>query len=169
DLLKAQQQLDDRRSQLDKKFQDNPSSPDYAAQTRALDDARTQDYQRVLGTNVFDALQKSQDIGYSKMKKYENIWGLDDSKIDYVHGTIKYYEKSVQDYQAQAKALESQGQSVDWDAAKKTLQQFAQQTQQSLQTYLGADNYNKMESNGMFQFNQSPEQLPDRIQSPAST
>lgn len=163
DLLKAQQQIDDRRSALDKQFQDNPSSPDYAAQLKALDDARTQEYQRVLGTNVFDALQKSQDIGYSKMKKYENIWGLDDGKIDYVYGTLKYYEKSVQDYQAQAKALESQGQSVDWDAAKKNLQQFAQQTQQSLQTYLGADSFNKMERNGVFQFNQSPQQ-PDRLQ-----
>jgi hypothetical protein len=154
DLLKAQQQLDERRSELDKQFQDNPSSPDYAAQVKALDDARAQEYQRVLGTNVFDTLQKSQDIGYSKMKKYENIWGLDDSKIDYVYGTIKYYEKSVQDYQAQAAALASQGQSVDWDAAKKNLQQFAQQTQQTLQNYLGPDSFDKMQRNGVFQFNQ---------------
>jgi hypothetical protein len=73
-----------------------------------------------------------------------------------VYGTIKYYEKSVQDYQAQARALESQGQSVDWDAAKKNLQQFAQQTQQSLQTYLGPDSFDKMQRNGVFQFNQSP-------------
>jgi hypothetical protein len=158
DLLKSQQQLDDRRSALDKQFQDNPSSPDYAAQLKALDDARSQDYQRILGTNAFDTLQKSQDIGYSKMKKYEGIWGLDDSKIDYVYGTIKYYEKSVQDYQAQAKTLESQGQTVDWDTAHKNLQQFAQQTQQSLQTYLGADSFNKMERNGVFQFDQVPQQ-----------
>ena len=154
DLLKAQQQLDERRSELDKQFQDNPSSPDYAAQVKALDDARAQEYQRVLGTNVFDTLQKSQDIGYSKMKKYENIWGLDDSKIDYVYGTIKYYEKSVQDYQTQAAALASQGQSVDWDAAKKNLQQFSQQTQQALQGYLGPDSFSKMQRNGVFQFNQ---------------
>jgi hypothetical protein len=153
DLLQAQQQFNDRRSDLDKQFQDNPSSPDYAAQLKALDDARDQEYQRVLGTNVFDTLQKEQDIGYSKMKKYENLWGLDDNKIDYVYGTIRYYEKSVQDYQAQARALESQGQSVDWDAAKKNLQQFAQQTQQTLQSYLGPDSFTKMQRNGVFQFN----------------
>jgi hypothetical protein len=152
DLLKAQQQFNERRSDLDKQFQENPSSPDYAVQLKALDDARDQEYQRVLGTNIFDTFQKEQDIGYSKMKKYENIWGLDDNKIDYVYGTIRYYEKSVRDYQAQAKALESQGQSVDWDAAKKNLQQFAQQTQQTLQSYLGADSFNKMQRNGVFQF-----------------
>jgi hypothetical protein len=155
ELLKAQQQLDTRRSELDQQFQDNPTSPDYAAQLKALDDARQQDYQRVLGTNVFDALQKEQDNGYSRMKKYESIWGLDDGKIDYVYGTIKYYEKSVQDYQVQARTLESQGQSVDWDAAKKNLQQFAQQIQQALQSYLGPDSFNKMQRNGVFQFNPS--------------
>jgi hypothetical protein len=158
ELLDAQQQLDTRRLELDKQFQENPSSPDYAAQLKALDDARQQEYQRVLGTNVFDALQKEQDTGYSRMKKYENIWGLDDNKIDYVYGTIKYYEKSVQDYQAQARSLESHGQSVDWDAAKKNLQQFAQETQESLQSYLGPDSFNKMQRNGVFQFNQSPQQ-----------
>jgi hypothetical protein len=157
DLLKSQQELDQRRSELDKKFQDNPSSPDYATQLKALDAARDQEYQRVLGTNVFDALQKEQDIGYSTMKKYENIWGLDDNKIDYAYGAIKYYEKSVEDYQSQARALEAQGQSVDWDAVNKNLQQFAQQTQQALQNYLGQDSFSKMQRNGVFQFNQSPQ------------
>lgn len=154
DLLKAQQDLNQRRSELDKQFQDNPSSPDYVAKIKALDEARDQEYQSVLGTNVFDSLQKEQDIGYSKMKKCESIWGLDDSKIDYVYGSIKYYEKSVQDYQAQARALEAQGQNVDWDAVNKNLQQFATQTQQSLQNYLGQDTFNKMQRNAVFQFNQ---------------
>jgi hypothetical protein len=152
DLLKAQEQVNERRSQIDKQFQDDPTSADYAAQIKSLDDARDQEYQRVLGTNVFDTLQKEQDIGYSKMKKYENIWGLDDTKIDSVYGTIKYYEKSVQDYQDQARALQVQGQNVDWDAVNKNLQQFAQQTQQALQDYLGQDSFNKMQRNGVFQF-----------------
>src|SRR5262249_47300205 len=125
DLLKAQQQFNERRSAIDKQFQDDPSSADYTAQIKALDESRDQEYQRVLGTNVFDALQKEQDIGYSKMKKCENVWGLDDNKIDYVYGAIRYYEKSVQDYQAQAHTLEAEGQNVDWDAANKNLQQFA--------------------------------------------
>src|SRR6185436_17638267 len=111
--------------------------------------ARDQEYQRALGTNVFDALQKDQDIGYSRMKKYENIWGLDDHKIDYVYGTLKYYEKSVQDYRARARALEAQGQSVDWDAVNKNLQQFTEQTQQALQNHVGQDSFDKMQRNGV--------------------
>jgi len=156
ELLKAQQQWNDARSGLDKQFQDDPSSADYAEQIKALDEARDQEYQRVLGTNVFDTLQKAQDDGYSKMKKYENIWGLDDNKIDNVYGSIKYYEKSVQDYQDQASALEAQGQSVDWDAVNKNLQQFKEQTQQALQNSLGQDCFNKMQRNGVFQFDEVP-------------
>jgi hypothetical protein len=154
DLLKAQDEMNKRRSELDKQFQDNPTSTAYAEQIKALDAARDEEYQRVLGTNVFDNLQKEQDIGYSRMKKCENIWGLDDNKIDYVYSSIKYYEKSVEDYQAQARALEAKGQSVDWDGVNKNLQQFAKQTQQALQNYLGQDSFSKMQRNGIFQFGQ---------------
>ena len=153
ELMKVQQQLNESRSKLDQQFQDDPSSAAYADQIKALDEARDQEYQRVLGTNVFETLQKEQDVGYTKMKKYENIWGLDDNKVDYAYSTLKYYEKSVQDYQAQAHALEAQGQSVDWDAVNRNLQQFAEQTRQSLQNYLGQDSFNKMQRNGVFQFN----------------
>jgi hypothetical protein len=160
DLLKAEQDLNKKRAELDKKYQDDPSSPAYADQIKALEAARDQEYQRVLGTNVFDSLQKDQDIGYSKMKKCESIWGLDDNKVDYVYGSIKYYEKSVDDYQAQAHALEAQGQNVDWDAVNKNLQQFVQQTQQALQSYLGQDSFDKMQRNGVLKFNQSSGRTP---------
>jgi hypothetical protein len=153
ELLKTQQQWNAQRSALDS------SSPDYAAQLKALDEARDQEYQRVLGASVFDTLQKEQDGGYLKMKKYENTWGLDDNKVDSVYGAMQYYQKSIQDYQARARALEDQGQSVDWDAVNKNVQQFKEQTQQSLQNYLGQDRFNKIQQNGVFyQFTQN--QLP---------
>jgi len=148
--------LNESRSKLDQQFQDDPTNPAYADQIKALDEARDQEYQRVLGSNAFGTLQKAQDDGYSKMKKYENIWGLDDNKVDNVYDAIKYYEKTVQDYQARASALDAQDQSVDWDAVNKNLQQFKEQTQQSLQNYLGQDSFNKMQRNGVFQFNEVP-------------
>jgi hypothetical protein len=162
DVLKAQQQWNARRSELDKKFQDDPTSMTYAEQVKALDEARDQEYRRVLGTNVFDTLQKEQDGSYARMKKYASIWGLDENKMDYVYGAMRYFEKSVQDYQAEARALEAQGQTVDWNGVNKNLQQFAQQTQQSLQNYLGQDRFDKLQRNGIFQFNQSDGRIPLR-------
>lgn len=160
ELLNAQNQLNERRKELEKQFQDDPAAAAYVDQIKALDEARDREYQRVLGTNVFDTLQKEQDGRYAKMKKYEAIWGLDGDTIDYVYGTLKYYEKSRDDYQAQVRALEANGQSVDWDAANKNLQQFSEQIQQALQTKLGADRFTKMQRNGMFQLNQTSQRGP---------
>jgi uncharacterized protein YpuA (DUF1002 family) len=95
-----------------------------------------------------------QDGNYLKMKKSESLWGLDDTEINYVYATLKYYATSAQDYQARASALQAQGQSVDWDAVNNNLRQFGLQTQQTLQNYLGQDSFNKMQRNGFFQFNQ---------------
>lgn len=154
-LLQTQQQWNERRAELDKQFQDNTSSATYTEQVKALDAARDAQYQSVLGTNIFSALQKEQDPGYASMKKYESLWGLDDNSIDSIYGTLKYYQKSVSDYQTQAHTLEASGQTVDWSAINKNLQQFSQQIQQSLRNYLGQDRFSRLQQNGVLQFNQN--------------
>lgn len=155
-LLKAQQQWNDQRAALDQQFQNDPTSTTYADQIKALDAARAQEYRRVLGDDAFAALQKQQDPGYTQMKKYESLWNLDDNSIDSVYGAMKYYQKTAEDYQAQARALQAGGQNVDWAGVNKNIETFAQQTEQSLAKYLGTDRYNKMAQNGVFQIG-----LPD--------
>ena len=157
ELLKTQQHWNDRRTELDRQFQDNPSSSAYADQLKALDTARDEEYRRVLGDDAFDTLRKEQDSGYLQMKKYETIWGLDDNSVNEVYAAMKYYQKSAEDYQARARALDAQGQNVDWEGVNNNLQQFARQTQQSLQNYLGQDRFNRMQQNGVFQI--SPPEL----------
>ncbi len=161
-LVKVQQQWSERRSALDKQFQDDQGAGTYVEQIRALEAERDQLYRQVLGANVFDAVQKQQDSAYTTMKKYENLWGLDDSKIDYVYGTLKYYEKSVEDYKAQNLARAAKGESVDWDAVNETLQEFSNQTQQSLQQRLGKDDFGNLQRNSVIQLNQaqSPRNKP---------
>jgi hypothetical protein len=158
ELLKAQQQFNAQRTTLDSQFGDDPGSPDYADQLAALATARDQAYQQVLGTNVFNTLQKQQDPGYLQMKQYESLWGLTDNQVDSTYAAIKYFQKAVQDYQSQSRALAAQGQPVDWDTVNKNLQQFADQTQQALQSYVGPAVYDKMQRNGVFQLGH-PEML----------
>jgi hypothetical protein len=146
-LFQAQQQWNKSLLELD------PSSLDYAARYQALNAARDQAYQQVLGADVFNTLQEQQDPGYSQMKKYETLWGLDDSKIDYVYNTMKSYESSIQDYQAQINALQAQGQNAD--AVNQKLKQFTDQTGQALQNYLGQDSFNKLQRNRLFLFSQT--------------
>jgi hypothetical protein len=155
-LLKAQQQWNEQRAALDQQFQNDPTSTAYADQIKALDAARNQQYRQVLGDDAFAAMQKQQDPGYVQMKKYESLWNLDDNSIDSVYGAMQYYQKAAQDYQAQARALAAGGQNVDWDGVNKNLQTFAVQTEQSLEKFLGADRFNRMAQNGVFQIG-----LPD--------
>ena len=158
ELLQTQQQWNDLRADLTRQDADDAA---YVQRLKDLDEARDEEYRRVLGAVAFDALQKQQDSGYSEMKKYETLWGLDDSKIDQVYSTRKYYQQAAEDYQSSARALEAQGQKVDWDAVTRNLQQFAQQTQQSLQNYVGPDSFDKLQRNGIVQFNQPAADLPN--------
>jgi hypothetical protein len=130
----------------------DPSAPDYLEKLKAVNEARDQDYQRVLGDEAFNNLQKQQDSTYLAMKTYENLWGLDDSKIDYVYTTMKQYQKTVENYQTQLSVLQAQGQSADWVAVNNKLQQSAAQTQQSLQNYLGTDSFNKLQRNRLLRW-----------------
>ncbi|HLX72760.1 MAG TPA: hypothetical protein VKV04_24320, partial [Verrucomicrobiae bacterium] len=152
ELFKAEQELNKSQLKLD------PSSENYAAQVKALGDARDQQYRQTLGAEAFDTLQKEQDPGYCQMKKYGTLWGLDDDKIDYVYNAMKKYEQGVQDYQTQANSLQAQGQKVDWDALNKSVQQLTDQTGQTLQSYLGQYSFNKLQRNRLFLFN--PTQPP---------
>jgi hypothetical protein len=130
----------------------DPSAPDYVEKLKAVNEARDQDYQRVLGDEAFNNLQKQQDSTYLAMKKYETLWGLDDSKIDYVYATMKQYQKNLENYQTQLSILQAQGQSADWVAVNNKLQQSAAQTQQSLQNYLGSDSFNKLQRNRLLRW-----------------
>jgi hypothetical protein len=130
----------------------DPSAPDYLEKLKAVSDARDQAYQQVLGAEAFNNLQKQQDSTYLAMKKYENLWGLDDSKIDYVYTTMKQYQKTLENYQTQLSVLQAQGQSADWVTVNNKLQQSAVQTQQSLQNYLGTDSFNKLQRNRLLRW-----------------
>jgi hypothetical protein len=154
ELFKAEQQFNNTRMELDHQFEDNQTSPDYQAQLKALNDAHDQEYARVLGSNVFYNLQQQQDPNYAQMKKYETLWGLDDTKINYVYETLKNYQKSLQDYQSQLLALQSKNQTVNPDMVKSYLQQLTDKTSQTLQSYLGQESFDRLQRNRVIQFGQ---------------
>ena len=155
-LLSAQQQLNERRAALDQEFKGDPSSELYAQRLKTLEAQQDEEYRRVLGDGTFDALQKQQDGSYMKMKQFGGVWGLDDAKIDSVYGALKYYQKTMEDYQDQAHLQEAQGQKTDWNAVGRNLQQFTEQTRQSLQASLGEETFNRMQQSGVFPFSNRP-------------
>lgn len=152
-LLKAQQDWSARLAELDRKFQDDKGPGAYPTALKALDQERDQEYRRILGPDVFDALQKHRDPAYSTMKQYQDLWNLDDGAIDYVYGTMKYFAKSVEAYTAQNRARAANGESVDWGAVDETLQELSSQTREALRQRLGQEAFDHLQRNNVLQLN----------------
>ncbi len=157
-LLKAQREWMARRDELERQPRSDAAGiASYDDQLKALDAARDQEFQRVLGPGGYDAFQKEQDPNYNKMKLYANVWGLNADSIDYVYRSLKYYEKSSADYQQQTRAREQKGEVVDWNVVNQNLRQFSKQAEDALRNYLGQDRYNKLKQNAVLPFQSDPE------------
>ena len=124
----------------------------YAAQLKAIDSTRDQQYQNVLGTNGVAMLERQQDYNFQTLKRYETVWQLTDAEVDHVYAALRDYRKTVDDYQQRAQALEDNGQEVDWPAVDTNIQQFGRQVAQGLQLYLGNDRFQKIRRNEIFAF-----------------
>jgi len=146
ELFKLEKEWNTNMSALD------PGSLDYLEKFKGLREAREREYERILGSEALHTLRKQEDTGYAQMKKYENLWGLDAGKIDYVYDAMQQYRKSVGDYQIEVRRLEAQGRRVDWDAVNRNLRQMADQTQRALQNYVGGDSFDKLRRNGVLRW-----------------
>lgn len=151
-LLAAQKQWNDQRAKLDQQAQASPdASASLEEQVQAIDAARDAEYQRVLGTNGYDAFQRAQDSRYQTLQRYAAAWQLTGENIDHLYRALQYSQKTVQDYLQQARAMEAQGQAVDWPQVEANVRQFSSQTQQSLRSYLGPDRFEKLQKNSVFE------------------
>lgn len=130
----------------------NPGAPNYLDQFKAVNEARDAEYERILGPDAFHHLREGEDAAVVQMKKYENLWGLDEAKIDSVYDTMNGYRKAVGDYQLQVQALQRQGQNVDWGAVNAQLQQMTKQVQQSLQAQVGQESFNRLQRNAVLRW-----------------
>lgn len=152
-LVQAQQQWNQASAKLEQQMQDAQiQGTNYDQQLAAINAARDQAYQQALGTNGYAAYQQAQDVTYQSLTKYKNAWQLSDDDVNYLYNLYHNYQESIQDYQQQAEAIEKGGQTVDWDAVKKNIADFANQNQEALRTYLGDARFNKLQSNSILTF-----------------
>jgi hypothetical protein len=142
-LTDAQKQWTQRQQELD----EQPRGPDYEDRKRAIETARDAEFQKTLGPEAFAAFQKQQDGNYRTLKHFAAAWQLSDGDVDYLYSAMQSYRTEVRDYEQRARALEQQGQQVDWAGVRARIQEFGQKAQKSLETYLGPDRFNKMKRN----------------------
>jgi len=124
-MVDAERKWNQRRAELERLAQETPDQRKaYEEQLRALDVARDQEHERLLGSNDFDQLQKNQDGRYQLLKRHANTWALSDTDIDYIYSSVRNY----QDMNPQARG----------------------QVEQSLMSYLGPERFERLKSNDLF-------------------
>jgi hypothetical protein len=152
-LVDIQKQWNERRLEAQNRLQDAKVKVNNCEdELQKLNSANEAEYERILGTNSLVASVKEEDARYKEMKRHAQDWSLDSAAMDYVFGTIQYYEKATANYQSEVQALEAKGETVDLDSIKKNLSQFADQSEQSLRSYLGQSRFEQLKNNKIIQF-----------------
>jgi hypothetical protein len=153
-MVKGQQQWKDSRAKVEADLRDGKiTAQEYEEQTKTIDAARDQSYQQTLGANAYADFQKNQDGRYQTMQRYASAWNLNDDDINHLYSAVQFAQNSARDYQQRAQAVEAKGQPVDWDAVQKILHDFSQQTDQTLQKYLGDERFSKLKQAGALETN----------------
>jgi len=148
----AQQAWNSQRSDLDLKLQKGDiAAEDYEKQMKALEAQRDQEYLKVLGPDAFAEFQRNQNEQYQSLKRIGTDLGFSPDDINNLYATIQGYQNGVSDYRDRAKALENQGQTVDWPSVEKALQNFSQQTETALRAQLG-DKFDKLKRSNLMPF-----------------
>jgi len=151
--LQTEQHWTEQQATLEKQLHDGQiTSSDYEQQMQTLNATRDNEYQRALGTNGFAELQKAQDNRYRLMQHFASAWNLDGSEIDHLYTGIQGYENGSRDYLEQARALEGNGQAVDWPTVQAALQQYSQATEDYFRKSLGDERFNKLKRNHVLTF-----------------
>jgi hypothetical protein len=152
-LAAGQQQYFDHRKQME--FQINEAKSQIVSCEQELqrtEEMRAREMERLLGSDTSAALERGQDERYKEMSRFADQWGLDESSTDYLYKMIRYYEKAVEDYQRKTRAMEAQGNAVDWDAVNHNVGLFAQQTSHAVREYLGDERFDTIQKNKIFPF-----------------
>ncbi len=148
----ALQSWNAQRSELDAKLQEGSiTADDYQKQLKALETQRDQEYQNALGTNGFAAFQRNQDERYQTLQRIGTDVGFSDNDIDNLYASIQDYQNSVNDYRDRAQQLQDQGQTVDWAAVQKALDDYSHQTETALRDQLG-DKFDKLKRSNVLPF-----------------
>lgn len=147
ELFAVEQDWNRQRMEVEYAYRNDTFSPDYLNKLRELDAARDREFERVLGADAYESLRKQQDSAYAQMKKYQNLWELDDNKIDFTYRTMKDYQRKVDDYQAQVLGMQSRGEFVEWDSVNRNLLQLATETQNVLRNQMGSESFARLQRN----------------------
>ncbi len=116
----------------------------YESDLRALEQARDEDYRRILGDERFDAWQRAGDDRHRRMQENAAAWKLDPPAIASVYATLRAYDLAVANREYQAQLREQAGESVDWTAVQAEIAAYTRDTETSLRARLGEERFARL-------------------------
>lgn len=130
----------------------NASDPSSSARHLAVDAARDEAYERILGPERFDEWRKSADRRYQVMQHYASALYLSDADIANVYASLQQQEKQARDYQLQALAATERGAPANWAAVQDQIDESKRQTEAALRQSLGEERFEKLQRNHVIVF-----------------
>ncbi len=151
-LQTSLQNWNTKRSELELNLQQGTvTADDYQKQIKALENQRDQEYQTVLGTNGFATFERNESEQYQALTRIGPDVGFSGDDVNNLYASLQEYQNSVNDYRDRAQKLQAQGQTVDWPAVEKALNDFSQQTESALRDKLG-DRFDKLKRSNILPF-----------------
>jgi hypothetical protein len=121
--------------------------PAFEARRLAIDAARDQAFERILGSQSFAEWQKSRDPRFLNLRRYATAWQLNEAEVASVYASIQTQENRTRGYRLRALSAERQGVPTDWAAVQNQIDELAQQTEQSLRRALGDERFERLKRN----------------------
>jgi hypothetical protein len=121
-----------------------------AEKERALQATAENEFLRILGPQRVAELKRANDFHYQTMKQYQELWRLTDSDVNHLYEFFASHEKTVEDYQKQAKpsvVVDAEGN--EQPAPDQYLLGLNQELQAKLLRYLGEERYRRFKAAGL--------------------
>lgn len=121
-----------------------------AEKERALQATAENDFLRILGPQGVAELKKANDFHYQTMKQYQELWRLTDSDVNHLYEVFAKHEKTVEDYQKQAKpsvVVDAEGN--EQPAPDQYLLGLNQELRTELLRYLGEERFRRFKAAGL--------------------
>jgi hypothetical protein len=149
-VLAADRSYESREAELIARLKSNPGARlDVSAELKALREERDEHLRRVFGSQAYEAAQRQNDATYKLLTQYAEAWALRSGEVETVYAVVRAHHHESEHRRAAAQLLEAAGQSVDWVAINRSIDESRQKAEAELLRALGPDRLRRLKQNGV--------------------
>jgi hypothetical protein len=125
----------------------------YAEKLRVLEAASEGEWIRILGSQGYADFKKAIDYRYQTMKRYQELWRLSGSDLNYLYQTFAKYDKAIAEHNAQALRVPASADVEGKENPDAQIDNFAKDMSQQLEAellrFLGEERFRRFKTAGL--------------------